>query len=88
MSSETKRLWLQIIYNLVYLIVVWRLVVSMISRRSDVSLQDKRAADLILWAFALLALGDTGYIGFRVMVYASGNLDTQINILGRQIDFL
>ena len=83
--SETTRMWMEIVFNLVYIIVIWGLVVSMFRRRSEVSTHDKRAADLVLWAFALLALGDTGHVGFRILAYASGNLSTQISIFGRQV---
>lgn len=83
--SESVRMWVEISFNVVYLIVVWGLVIAMLRRRTAVVQEDKRAADLVLWAFGLLAVGDTGHVGFRVLAYASGNLDTQINIFGRQL---
>jgi hypothetical protein len=83
--SESARMWMEISFNILYLIVVWGLVIAMIRRRPDVPRENKNAADLVLWAFALLALGDTGHVGFRVLAYASGSLDTQINVLGRQV---
>lgn len=83
--SESVRMWMEISFNILYLFIVWGLVIAMIRRRPSVAQEDRKAADLVLWAFALLALGDTGHVGFRVLAYASGNLDTQINILGRQV---
>jgi len=83
--SESARMWMEISFNILYLFVVWGLVITMIRRRPDVSQENKKAANLVLWAFALLALGDTGHVGFRVLAYASGSLDTQINIFGRQV---
>jgi hypothetical protein len=83
--SESARMWMEISFNIIYLFVVWGLVITMIRRRPAVPPENKKAADLVLWAFALLAIGDTGHVGFRVLAYASGSLDTQINVLGRQI---
>jgi hypothetical protein len=83
--SESVRMWMEISFNIVYLLVVWGLVIAMLRRRPAVAPGDKKAADLVLWAFALLAIGDTGHVGFRVLAYASGNLDAQINIIGRQV---
>jgi hypothetical protein len=38
-----------------------------------------------MWAFGLLALGDTGHVGFRVWAYARGGLDATIQVLGREV---
>lgn len=83
--SESALMWMEISFNILYLFVVWGLVIAMIRRRPAVALEDNKAANLVLWAFALLALGDTGHVGFRVLAYASGNLETQINVIGRQV---
>jgi hypothetical protein len=37
---------------------------------------------LILWAFFLLALGDTGHVGFRVMAFISGGLEKNGTLVG------
>jgi len=42
-------------------------------------------AGLVLIAFGLLALGDTGHVGFRVVGYAFGNINTTINLFGGRI---
>ncbi len=83
--SESMRMWVEIGFNLIYLIVVWGLVAVMIRRREVVAPQDQKAARLVIWAFALLALGDTGHVGFRVLAYASGGLETQINLFDVQL---
>jgi hypothetical protein len=82
---EAVRKWIEIPFNLAYLIVIWGLVIAMWRNRSRVATADRRVADLFLWAFALLALGDTGHVGFRVLAYASGGLETEISILGSQL---
>ena len=68
--SETMRMWTEASFNVAYLIVVWGLVAVMIGQRSSVAPGDRRVARLVRWAFALLALGDTGHVGFRVLAYA------------------
>lgn len=82
---ENVRMWVEIVFNLTYLIVVWGLVIAMIRRRPDVAPANRRAADLVIWAFALLALGDTGHVGFRVWAYAQGSLESTIQFLGQTV---
>ena len=78
-------MWMEITFNIAYLIVVWGLVIAMIHRQPDVPEADKAVTRLFIWAFALLALGDTGHVGFRVLAYAGGNLESTITIGGREI---
>jgi len=81
---ENVRMWVEISFNVTYLVVVWSLVVMMRQRRSLVAARDRRVADLVLWAFALLAVGDTGHVGFRVLAYGLGDLETRLTALGVQ----
>ena len=83
--TETMRMWTEISFNIAYLIVVWGLVATMARRRSDVAPEDRRVASLVRWAFALLALGDTGHVGFRVLAYAQGNLEATVRIFGLEL---
>lgn len=57
----------------------------MTRHRERVAPQDRRVADLARWAFFLLALGDTGHVGFRVWAYALGGLESTIPLLGFEI---
>ncbi len=82
---ETVRTWIEISFNLAYLAVIWGLVIAMSRRRPMVAAADRRAADLVLWAFALLALGDTGHVGFRVLAYAQGGLQTRLTFRGLEL---
>ena len=41
-----------------------------------------------MWAFALLALGDTGHVGFRVWAYALGDLSARIHVFGLSVGLL
>ena len=80
--SESMRMWIEIIFNITYLVVVWGLVITMFLRRGELSSDRRRQADLFTAAFALLALGDTGHVGFRVWAYSLGGLESQVTILG------
>ena len=80
--SESLRIGIEITFNISYLIVVWGLVIAMIRHQKDVATQNRPVAQRVLWAFALLALGDTGHVGFRVIAYALGGLDARPVILG------
>ena len=83
--SETARLWTEISFNIVYLLVIWWLVISMWQRREFVAQRDLRTADRIMWAFAFLGFGDIGHVGFRVVAFAMGGLDVPVTILGNQL---
>jgi hypothetical protein len=78
-------MWLEIVFNVAYLLTVWWLVSAMARRWSTVAPDDRAAAGFVMWAFALLALGDTGHVGFRVLVYALNNLESSVNLLGRTV---
>jgi hypothetical protein len=82
---EDVRMWVEISFNIAYLIVVWGLVVTMLRKRSLVVADDQRAARLVIWAFGLLALGDTGHVGFRVWAYALGSLESSLPVFGQPV---
>lgn len=69
-------------FNIIYLALVWNLVVLMTRQIGSVAEKDRPAAGLIRVAFILLAAGDTGHVGFRVLGYLLGGLDTRVNVLG------
>jgi hypothetical protein len=83
--STSAQMWMEISFNILYLIVVWGLVVSMFRRMPELTGDHRRLARLAAWAFALLALGDTGHVGFRVLAYALGGLETQVRVLGYNV---
>jgi hypothetical protein len=86
--SESLQMWMEIIFNVAYLIVVWGLVIAMYSRRYLVKPEDRQVADLVMKAFALLALGDTGHVGFRVVAYAMDDLQATISIFGVEMSLV
>ncbi len=75
-------MWLEITFDVCYLAVVWTLVALMVRNRARVSKADWPAAQRMIWAFALLALGDSGHVGFRVVAYALGDLAAKPVIFG------
>jgi hypothetical protein len=83
--SESATMWMEISFNVAYLIVIWGLVITMKRREWSVAPEDLRVARLVRWAFALLALGDTGHVGFRVLAYAQGDLNTKIALFGQEM---
>jgi hypothetical protein len=80
--SESMRVSVEVIFNIAYLIVVWGLVVLMALRFHHVDEANRKLAQRFLWAFALLALGDTGHVGFRVIAYARGGLEANPALVG------
>jgi len=70
------------VFNVVYLLVVWGLVVLMACRDSQVEASKKSLARLFLIAFILLAAGDTGHVGFRVVAHLMNALDKQVMVIG------
>ena len=80
--AQAMQVWGEISFNLVYLAVVWALVVAMLRRRPHLPAERQRLAQLFIWAFALLAAWDTGHVGFRVLAYALGDLETTFNVFG------
>jgi hypothetical protein len=83
--SETIRMWVEVSFNLTYLVVVWSLVIAMSRRQERLPPEDRPLARLFIWAFALLALGDTGHVGFRTLAYALGDLDATFTMFGTQV---
>lgn len=80
--SESMRVWVEIIFNISYLIVIWGLVVLMVLRFDQVEDANRKVAKRFVWAFALLALGDSGHVGFRVIAYARGGLEANPALVG------
>ncbi len=80
--SEQMRVWMEVIFNISYLVVVWTLVILMIVHRNRVTPENRALATRFTWAFALLALGDTGHVGFRVIAYLMGGLEANPVLVG------
>lgn len=86
--SEDARMWIEILFNVSYLVVIWVLVAMMWRRRDDVAPANQLVANWIMWAFVLLAVGDTGHVGFRVLAYAQGDLGSTFSVLGIKLGWV
>lgn len=73
--SESLRTMMEIGFNVLYLLVIWGLVIVMTRRLPQVTPENYPVANRFRWAFLLLAIGDTGHVGFRVVAYALGGLE-------------
>jgi hypothetical protein len=82
MMSEQMRVTMEIVFNIAYLITIWTLVILMLVRRGRVAPENRSIANRFIWAFALLALGDTGHVGFRVIAYLRGGLEANPMLVG------
>lgn len=80
--TDTMRITVEIAFNISYLIVVWFLVGLMLARFKTIADSDRPVARLLIWAFALLAFGDTGHVGFRVVAYMNGGLEKNPALVG------
>jgi hypothetical protein len=83
--SDTAIMWMEISFNLIYLLVIWGLVIAMRRRQDQVPAALQPQSGLFITAFSLLALGDTGHVGFRVWAYARGDLASTIPVFGREV---
>jgi hypothetical protein len=77
-------MWTEIGFNIAYLIAIWVLVYLMSRRQPKLGSKIQPITQPFVWAFALLALGDTGHVGFRVWAYAAGGLEKTITLFGKQ----
>ena len=82
---ETTRFWIEISFNILYLVTVCWIVFAMFSRRSMVAADERKTANLLLLAFFFLALGDLGHVGFRLVAYALNGLETSVIVFGQQL---
>ena len=83
--SESMRMWVEVIFNLGYLLAIYWLVWQMSRKQSQIPGDQKHITRPFIWAFFLLALGDTGHVGFRVVAYASGGLEKTVTLFGQEV---
>ncbi|MHA2317716.1 MAG: hypothetical protein ACXAC6_08205, partial [Candidatus Hodarchaeales archaeon] len=73
MANEIQTV-MEISFNLVYLAFIWIIVLLMTMKREQVTSENKSISQRFLLALFLLALGDTGHVGFRIVAYLNGGL--------------
>lgn len=80
--SEEFRMWTETIFNITYLLIIWSLVITMITKFKHVDYRRISTARCFLWAYLFLAIGDTGHVGFRAFAYLAGGLDKHSELVG------
>ena len=81
MTSDPQIL-MEITFNLIYLGLIWLLVVVMTYKMGTVKEDHINIAKRFRLAFFLLALGDSGHVGFRVIAFLRGGLDKNSTMVG------
>jgi hypothetical protein len=81
MNSSVVALF-ETIFDVVYLLLVWGMVILMTVKLSQVKAADLKTAKWIRLAFILLAAGDTGHVGFRVLAQLTNTLDKPVSVFG------
>lgn len=80
----TPTQWMEVGFNLTYLVIIYALVVMMTARLT--AMGDPRGVLRALrTGFLLLALGDTGHVGFRVIALLRGGLEQRVTVAGLSI---
>lgn len=72
----------EMIFNVLYLVFIWDLVVKMFKNKDSLSGKNAELGKLLLIIFGLLALGDTGHVGFRVLAYLKGGIEANASLVG------
>ena len=85
---ENFRIWFETIFNILYLSAIWWLVIAMYKRLPKVDKKTSPLAELIVAAFALLALGDSGHVGFRIIALIAGGTESTVSIAGTPIRWI
>jgi len=83
--TESLTVYFEVVFNCAYLVALYGLVAAMIRNRSRVQAGEHGTAFWIVLAFALLLLGDTGHVGFRVVAYAMSGLGTVVTLFGKRV---
>ena len=79
---------LETIFDVAYLLVIWGLIILMTIKMSHVREQDLTVAKRIRLAFILLAAGDTGHVGFRVVAQVLGLMEKPIQVFGEPMNLI
>ncbi|MCD6425709.1 MAG: hypothetical protein J7L35_09420 [Anaerolineales bacterium] len=82
------RIWFETSFNILYLSSIWWLVVLMYKNLPKVDKKTLPLAELIVAAFALLALGDSGHVGFRILALIFGGPESSLVIAGESIRWI
>ena len=76
------------VFNILYLTSVWYIVFLMSRTLPFVNTQDRKSAGLIRIAFIMLAAGDTGHVGFRVLANLLKGSGAQAVVFGTPMSLI
>ncbi|MCD4802715.1 MAG: hypothetical protein K8R16_07215 [Anaerolineales bacterium] len=82
------RIWFETSFNILYLSSIWWLVFLMYKNLPKVDEKTLPLAEVIVAAFALLALGDSGHVGFRILALIFGGPESAVIIAGESIRWI
>ncbi len=85
---ENFRIWFETIFNILYLTSIWWLTYLMYKRLPKLEEKITPVANLIVAAFALLALGDSGHVGFRILALFFGGSESMVSIADTPIRWI
>ncbi len=80
--SPELRMVVELVFNVAYLLTIWTLVGLFIRQLNRTETGNKPVLQRLIWAFGLLALGDTGHVGFRVIAFLNGGLEANAILVG------
>jgi ABC-type amino acid transport system permease subunit len=72
----------ELIFDAIYLVVIWTVVFRMYGRMRTLTDDRLPLARTLALAFALLALGDTAHVGFRIVAHLRGGVEANPQLLG------
>ena len=80
--SGSSVVYMEIGFNILYLICIYVVISVMLYRLGRSSNIERGIANTFLWAYILLAVGDTGHVGFRVIAFLSGGVESNSLLVG------
>ncbi|MHA1993733.1 MAG: hypothetical protein ACW97Z_04270 [Candidatus Hodarchaeales archaeon] len=80
--ADDPQILMELAFNIFYLAFIWLFVTLMTKNFSRVSHNELPIAKRFRLALFLLAFGDTGHVGFRVMAYLNGGLEANATLVG------
>ena len=80
--NDTLLKWFEISFDVLYLFTIWVIVILMARKQVHLTDRSSKVGKLFLASFFLLALGDTGHVGFRVLAYSLGGLANNPALVG------
>ena len=81
MTPESRTM-VELVFNIAYLLTIWTVVGFMLAHYGKTAAADRPVFKRLLWMFALLALGDSGHVGFRAYAILNGGLEANTALVG------